>query len=178
MMAYVIGLLIAAIGVGVVLTVLSFFRLKAVLARQYRKSVESFFAAVKPLVSDDETPAEILKMIDTLNTSIADRRSAMMLFSCLTDSRWRHAVPNEMNKIRCEFFHRRPELERPYHEAIYCWFMAVTALSPFFGKAVRFAMDEANVERAVNTASSKVAARKRRDNNHTSRPPELRAAGI
>lgn len=176
-MAYILGLLIAVLGVGVVLTVQSFFHMKLALSREYRKATEKFFASVKPLVSDDETPAEVLRVIDTLNKSIADGRSAMMLCAFLANGRWRHFHPSEMNKVRAEFFHRRPELERPYHEAIYSWFMAVTALSPLFGNAARFAMDEKNVERAVNSASAIVVAKSRHDNNHNACPPQLRAAG-
>jgi hypothetical protein len=176
-MAYILGLLIALLGVGVVVTVQSFFRLKTALNREYRKSTDGFFDAVEPLVSDDETPVEVLELIDMMNKSITDRRSALMLCSFLADSRWRQFEPSPRNKVRVEFFHRRPELESPFHEAIYNWFMAVTALSPFFGKVVRLIMDERNVERAVNVASAKVAKR-HRDGNHNACPPQLRAAGI
>jgi hypothetical protein len=177
-MAYFFGLIIAALGISVVFTFLNYVRMRIALAKQYRKATDNFFLAVKPLVADDETPTEILRMIDVLNKSIADRRSARMLASFLADSRWRQTRPNEMNKIRVEFFHRRPELERPFHDAVNNWFLAVTALSPFFGKIVRFAMDERNVERAVSTASARTVAKQHRDNNHDACPPEYRAAGV
>lgn len=171
-MTYFFGFLIGILGISVIFTLLSYLHMKTALAREYGKAAEGFFVSVKPLVADDETPVEILETIQNLNSMISEPRSARMLLAYLADDRWRPTKHGERNKIYVEFFHRRPELEEPCKSAFAYWFRAVTCLSPFFGKMVRVAIDERNVDRAVTTVSSK-----KRDasfeNNHC--PPHFSA---
>lgn len=153
-MAYLIGILIALTGIAVVLSAHNYLKLKILMAREYGRAADGFFAAAKPLVSDDETPDEILMTIAMLSELISDRSGARKLLGFLANDRWRK-IDGEKNKVFVEFFHRRPELEEPFKTAMVQWFMAVTCLSPFFGKMVRIAMDEANVERAARNVSAK-----------------------
>jgi hypothetical protein len=165
-MIYVIGILIATVGIAVTFTALSYLKMNISMARQYHKAAEGFFSSVKPLISDDETPIEILKTLDALNKMLTERRSARLLLMYLADERWRRGDFAKKNKIYVEFFQTRPELEESYKMAFENWFTAVTCLSPFFGKVVRLAMDEHNVERAVTTVSAN--AEVLGNNNHCS----------
>jgi hypothetical protein len=112
-MTYIFGAIIAIIGISVILTAHSYLKMTISLSREYHRATEAFFSAVKPLLSDDETPSEILMTLRSLNKTISERKSARMLFKYLADDRWRRADFSNRNKIYVEFFHRRPELEAP-----------------------------------------------------------------
>lgn len=138
-MSYFFGFAIATIGLGAIYSLPIYLKLNIVLAREYERATEDFYSAVKPLVSDDETPTEVLKTVGGLNELITQKRSAWFLLSYLADGRWRRISDPERNKVFVEFFHRRPELEKSYRIALKSWFRAVTALSPLAGRAVRIA---------------------------------------
>lgn len=173
-MTYIIGTLIALVGVSAILLFGRYLRFLSSAANEYRVASRGFFASAKPLVNDDETPDDVLALIDGLNSTIYDRRSSRFLLIYLTNCRWKDDVGIH-HKTMAEFFHKRPELEKPFKDMIIQWFRAVTALSPIIGRAVRLAMNEINLEKAASKISKKSRIEHCSDNNHSDFPPSIRA---
>jgi len=166
------GLLIAFVGCAAVLGGVFFARWCAFMAREYGDATEAFFKAASPIVQDGEVPEELLQVVATLNDSLTDRRCARKLLVYLASGRWkaRSSTPSALLNIRSEFFHRRPELEAPFHEMAVQWFSAVTALSPLSGVLARSFMAEPEVEGAA------VRTTARRRNNIDDRSKRARVA--
>lgn len=172
-MSYIFALLFASAGIGLIYFVRWYARQKVVAAHEYRKATEKFYASVRPLVSDDETPAEIVDLIKYLNLTINDRRIARRLASYPLHQKWSDNY-QKYNKIICEFFEARPELAQNHSDVILSWFMAVTALSPISGFAARYSIDNESMGTAAGRISRK-SARNHDENNHTPHPGAVAA---
>ena len=155
-MIYVLSALLAIVGVTVVATVIGYVRLKSAEADEYRKAADGFFAAAKPLVRDDETPTEMLQIINYMNDAITDRRESRKMLSYIINERWdAEQIASSRTKMIVEFFERRPELKDSRNAMFDHWFAAITRLSPALGMLARATMSKGNVGRAVTYRASK-----------------------
>jgi hypothetical protein len=64
-MTVVIGIMIIILGTTGLLAGRAYFRFIAARVKEYGKETSEFFEAVNPLISDNETPTEILEIIDS-----------------------------------------------------------------------------------------------------------------
>ena len=157
-MSVFIGVMIIILGTTGIFAGRAYFRFKAAREKEYGKDAADFFEAVNPLISDDDTPTEVLEIIDFLNDGIMDRKSATRLFENIIKYRgWQDKCtpPSEKMKILEEFFRGRPELEKPFYKMLMHWFLAVTAFSPLIGLAVRFSLPENGLEKVAIRISRK-----------------------
>lgn len=91
-----------------------------------------FFQKAQALVSDRDTPLEIIQMISFLNDRIDRRDGAQFIFGLLLRPMDRSAgdeVVREFHDTIEPFFAKRPELEKAYREAMANWVMALIANS-------------------------------------------------
>jgi hypothetical protein len=148
-----ISFLIAAIGSTLVLLFASYLQLRLRAVTEYAAAAAAFFRAAETMTSCDEAPPELLDALSAMNETVSDRRAARSMLSYLSaDARWRDMNSDAFlrrKKVLTEFFERRPELERTYHEIVVDWFLAITALSPVVGKLARIAMTGDAVEAAA-----------------------------
>jgi hypothetical protein len=157
-MTVFVGVMIIILGMIGIFAGRAYFRFKAARVKEYGKDTADFFEAVNPLISDDDTPTEILEILDSLNDGIMDRKSARSLLDQIIKYRgWKDKFtpPSEKMKIIEEFFRRRPELEKPFYKMLMHWFMAVTAFSPLTGWVVRFALPANGLEQVAIRMSRK-----------------------
>jgi len=140
---------------------------KANSVEEYSEAIKDFYESIDPIVSDDETPIELLRLIDYLNLTISDRSIAGALLKHASRGRWSvsSAMPFD-RKIATEFFVRRPELEKPYGNAVLSWFRAVTALSPLKGQLARVVIQE-GAERRITVELAKSDKSHNRHGNGT-----------
>jgi len=167
-MSYFIAMILATIGCAIVVFTLKYIEFLAARRREYAEAASEFFDAASALAADDETPEKILRGIDSLNQTIIDRRVALSILSYVRSERWQKIDGSiaELNKLHAEFFHKRPELERPYRRAVASWFKAVTALSPLIGNLARFAVTAPDVEPATFRAAKRIASKRENSDHH------------
>lgn len=155
MVDIIFALLLAIIGIFFVRFIKWYFTLKVKLATEYIEATEKFYASAKPLISDSETPKEVIDTIKFLNEKINDKKTVSYLFRSLSSSRMRYNGLSEEMKIHHEFFAKRPELEKRFQNLVTSWFIAVTALSPLVGGACRISINSDNVEKIAANAGKK-----------------------
>ena len=125
------------------------------------KYAESFYEAAGALASDDETPAELLDVVSSMNSTIDDPEAVRLLMDWLV--RGRQIDPGasaaKLRKIAVEFFERRPELEEPWQKAMATWFLAVSYQSWWRGPFLRTAIHK----RELPGAAARVRNVRRKD---------------
>lgn len=103
---------------------------------------ELFFKGANTLVSDDETPEEMLRLLDSLNSTISDKDGPRILMTYLL--RGRQIMDNDesakFRKIVAEFLDRRPELLDSWEQGVANWFLAISYLSWWRGPFLRSAI--------------------------------------
>ncbi len=106
---------------------------------KYQYRVRRFYDRIKPVVDDDETPDEVLETIKFLSDQIDDPNSARLLHHVLTlepRTQWK----DERSGSQMAFFERRPELFRPFAEAVSSGLLAITYLDRWRGSRARARM--------------------------------------
>ena len=144
---------------------------RAECAKEYEQATEEFYRSIDPLVSDDETPVEMLELIEFLNETISDKTQANALLRHASKARWSGSrVMSYSRKINTEFLARRTELEKPFFLALMAWFRAITALSPIKGQFARIVIQEGAEPRI---ASELAKSRGRHDNHENGAIPAV-----
>ena len=142
-----------AVGVPGAILFVRYCSMRTSASKEFGRASAAFFDAASKLAREGEVPAEILDTLDVYNETINDPRVARVLLGAVRDFRGYDRQAETYNKIKVEFFHRRPELEPLYNEAVAEWFSAVTAHSPIYGKVLRTVvhdkLDSAPVRRAT-----------------------------
>lgn len=155
-MSYVLACVAALLGISIILVFVGYWKRKARLQRERAAAISSFYAAMDPLIKDTDTPEEILEVLKRLNSTIGSRQAVFAVLSHRARQQWWTTSEgiSEFNKVAVEFFNRRPELEKPFVAAVREWFIAVTALSPIWGIALRASMSREAVPSAADVAAA------------------------
>lgn len=174
-MSYIISILIAALGIAIVLAIRLYAQVKARAAREYQDATNEFFDAARPLISDDDTPSEIIDMIAGLSATIQNRSMASRLASFPLHVKYSDRSLRTF-KVAEEFFSSRPELEESFYKMFYSWFAAVTALSPLAGFAARYSLtNKDSMQAAAAKTSKKVSNRHPNDGGQPLNGPMVHA---
>lgn len=155
MIHYVFAFVLMFIGLVSLRLVMNYLRFRKSMTIEYGKAVTAFFDAAKPLMSDEDVPSEVRQMINFLSDAIDDRRAARFMFRLISRPNGLSKPMPETVKIAREFFASRPELEEKFDALFASWFVAITALNPIFGPALRVATFN-NDERMQGLAESTV----------------------
>lgn len=153
MIAFLVGVLIvlAAIWVYYFICKRDLVRL-----REYERATDTFFAAARPLLQDDETPMSVIDMIDTLNRHIDDPRAARhILIAARRTSRLIESDDERLiDKEIADFTKRRQELGKQLARAIKAGFLAMSYRSRFWGPQLRLWMSSVEtLRREVEVAT-------------------------
>lgn len=155
--------LLVLVALGILLMLKVYLTLKAKAIRQYRRSANAFFEKAKPLLSDEEVPDSLRDHVYFLSESIDDPDTVYLALHVIRNGKGKR-VPSPAQKQSREFFARRPELEKAYHDAILSWFIAITAMRPIVGAACRAIMFN-DADRVERTASRVVKTRSKSRNH-------------
>ena len=157
-MIYVWGILLGLLGYAAIRAVRAYASAWLRREKIREKSIRGFYAAMKPLVEDEDTPTELLRVLSVLNQTISDPRIVQHLLQFQGKDRWwrRESRPTTLTKTATEFFAKRPELEEPFVRAIGEWLLAVTASSPVLGRVLRVSMSRDAIPEAAEAAAGKV----------------------
>lgn len=110
--------------------------------RSRAAAAKAFYDSCKPLISDDETPDEVLDSLAFINARITDRAAPSNFVHLLKTGRLAASAVHKSDadqrfaKIQT-FFARRPELEEPYDRAITEGLLAMSFNSVCHGGAIR-----------------------------------------
>ena len=157
-MSYLISISLTIVGILSILGLRSYLRMRVAAANEYADASRDFFNAAKPLISDDETPDEIIQVIKMLNFTIHDKNVASYLIAYPLHPKM-STKTQRFIKVSEEFFCDRRELEESYQKMFMSWFIAVTALSPIKGMAARYALANKDIHSAAARASRRVQKR-------------------
>lgn len=137
MIHYIFAFMILVIFLASLRLLLSYLRFRASMTIEYGEAVKEFFDAAKPLMSDEDVPSEVRQMIKLLSDAIDDKRAARIMFRVIGQPNDLSKPMPETAKVAHEFFATRPELEEKFDTLFASWFVAITALDPVFGPAIR-----------------------------------------
>lgn len=105
-------------------------RIYATSSALFLEAVDEFYAAIKPLVDDDETPGVILDDVAFMSSSIRDKSIAREICRASDEIL---AAPARHDHVIDEFLRRRPELKRCYEASMSSWIQAIISVSPLWG---------------------------------------------
>jgi hypothetical protein len=140
-------LFIAALGLVALYVVYLDCKRQLVDMERYERLANRFFDKADALVSDDETPDEVLALLDSASKSIRDKSVVSILLDI-----WINEVPSHPRRrfptpTMAEFFARRPELERAFLEAMGAAMIAVSYLDYWRGRRLRAIWTAVDTER-------------------------------
>lgn len=121
--------------------------------REFDFFAKEFHAASAPLISDDETPDEVLLFLLALNKKISDPTAARD-FLRFVSRKLPSNASGPPSSVR-EFFKHRPELEEKFLQAMAAAILAISFRSRFYGYKLRlwFAAIETNEKKEEIGAS-------------------------
>jgi hypothetical protein len=144
---------IAIIAVGlVVLAAAWVVRLDTNRLGCYDQHASRFYDRIQPLVDDDQTPDELLNLVEFMNLRITDTRAAndLMRLLLLINGGHKSAEATKVAEVFSAFFNARPELKQPFGEAMANGLLAITYRDRYFGWYTRRMM--AIIRRHENVA--------------------------
>ena len=142
-----ISIIAIIITIIIIYCIPAFFDKRTKRLKEYEFYAKEFRKNARPLITDKETPLEILESIRLLNDTIHDKSSAKVIILAFFHHRKMKKTQinmSEENNIHQEitnFFNQRPELKKAYMNAIPCYFAAiVTNSSGIFALLARFSL--------------------------------------
>lgn len=140
-----------AIGIAAGVAILAFYgyqKVRLARLRSFGENATLFYGAIDPLISDKETPVEVLDFIQFLNALICERRAARDMWHIVSGGGVLNPSAAARQRIHAihEFFDRRPELREPYSTAVVTAMLCVTySGSIFYGRLMRIWLSSGNV---------------------------------
>lgn len=121
--------MVLVVTVFVVVAIPLVYALKLRNLRAYGRQAELFHRRIEPLLMDDETPDELLSSLKFLIREVSDRYAVYRLASSYLNRAALNSEASERIKERAthlsEFLTRRPELKKPFEEAVAAAMLAV-----------------------------------------------------
>lgn len=108
---------------------------------RYEHWTDRFFAAAKPLVSDPDTPPDVLDLLATVNDVITAKPASRLLYYTLKKQLLCPRAASVDRPFEA-FFAQRPELSEPFGDACYAGLMAITYLDRRWGERSRALLAE------------------------------------
>jgi hypothetical protein len=141
------GLFLAAIAVAL--------KLRTRRMLNFEREAGRFFAAIDPLLEDDETPESVVLALGVINAHLFSGSLARHILFAMVRKRG-PARPANADEVAA-FFKRRPELQDPFLRAICFGLGAISYRSRFLGVLLRRMVlydVRRNPQRATETALS------------------------
>jgi hypothetical protein len=135
--------------------------------RRYEIHITTFYESVRPLISDEDTPVEILRLLRFLNGEISNPTAARFAVLAMRSSSKSYLDAKNNSEISSldsiveEFLRKRPELGKKLIQAIAAAMLAVSYNSLIFGYFLRFILagtPESNPKQAVIVAEKMKAS--------------------
>lgn len=150
-MTYVVSFILMFIGVSLIFLTVNVLKFLRNSQQQYIESSNMFFADVRALLSDPDTPDALIERIKAMNETISDKDAAKHILRIPTEINFDDTRSAEVEA----FLRNRPELRDNYENVIVSWFVAITAISPIFGPVLRYQVtDTRSKSRAVKRLTS------------------------
>jgi hypothetical protein len=107
---------------------------------------DEFAKRARPLVSDDETPLDVLDILESFNFAISHRRAPMLLYRRMRERKLNGKAGTGLTWDTVDDFRKkRPELGEALDQACVAGFLATSYQSDFWGVPLRaLAMDKSH----------------------------------
>jgi hypothetical protein len=158
-----IGSILLAIAVTAIFVYAEWCAMATRRLRLYEASASRFYAHLKPLLEDGETPARVLELLSFLNRQIIDRRAGYAAIAALRALKRNGGETTSVKSAGNEndefiaFFNHRPELARAFCQASSEGLLAISYRMPLFGARLRRFVTESNVEQSSEASRYFVA---------------------